>query len=82
MHEWEELDNVKFGDLVERFPDAVILKPAATHVMAKGDKPIVIAEDDDTCEFCHPLEAAAHSDVQLMYDLRGSSFRGFEFDVC
>lgn len=59
MREWPELDGLCFGDLPERFPDAVaigvrdvdgnvMLKPPAHRVIQPGDRIIVIAEDDDT----------------------------------
>lgn len=66
METWPELDGVKFGELVERFPDAtpiglmrehrVLLNPSVEEVLLSGDELIVIAEDDDTYK---PEEPAA-----------------------
>jgi len=59
MEEWPELVGVEFGELMERFPDAipigvhkssgvVTLRPSWSYVISPGDKIIVIAEDNDT----------------------------------
>mmetsp|Transcript_47982 Transcript_47982/g.138923 ORF Transcript_47982/g.138923 Transcript_47982/m.138923 type:complete len:946 (-) Transcript_47982:108-2945(-) len=59
MWEWPELQGMAWLDLIGRFPDAIpigirsphgsiTLNPQPDTVVGKGDKIIVIAEDDDT----------------------------------
>eukprot|EP00931_Biecheleriopsis_adriatica_P114953 TRINITY_DN90819_c0_g1_i1.p1 TRINITY_DN90819_c0_g1~~TRINITY_DN90819_c0_g1_i1.p1 ORF type:complete len:868 (+),score=127.80 TRINITY_DN90819_c0_g1_i1:59-2662(+) len=61
MSEWPELEGLDFGDLAEKFPEAIpigvktaegrlILRPPVGYPIAKGDQIIVIAEDNDTYE--------------------------------
>eukprot|EP00930_Biecheleria_cincta_P001560 TRINITY_DN102696_c0_g1_i1.p1 TRINITY_DN102696_c0_g1~~TRINITY_DN102696_c0_g1_i1.p1 ORF type:complete len:931 (-),score=142.35 TRINITY_DN102696_c0_g1_i1:187-2604(-) len=59
MNEWPELEGVEFGELAERFPDAVpigiksesgklMLHPPINYELKEGDQVVVIAEDNDT----------------------------------
>nr|CCA17920.1 ion channel putative [Albugo laibachii Nc14] len=63
---WPECVGVRFGDLVERFPDAiplgiknaqgqVFLHPGFDVIVQELDQIIVLAEDDDTYQACDPL---------------------------
>jgi len=69
MWEWPELIGISFTELIERFPDAVpigicnaagniTLNPPPETIVIRGDKIVVIAEDDDT----YRPEAPAHID--------------------
>lgn len=59
MREWPELVGLRFGDLMDRFPDAIpiglgfangstLLKPPNDRRVKAGESIIVLAEDDDT----------------------------------
>eukprot|EP00929_Paragymnodinium_shiwhaense_P005127 TRINITY_DN10667_c0_g1_i1.p1 TRINITY_DN10667_c0_g1~~TRINITY_DN10667_c0_g1_i1.p1 ORF type:complete len:947 (-),score=153.23 TRINITY_DN10667_c0_g1_i1:70-2910(-) len=65
MAEWPELVGLQFGELIERFPDAipigllsvdgvVTLRPDYNQRIAEGDQLLVIAEDNDTYEPVEP----------------------------
>ncbi|KAF4138283.1 Castor and Pollux of voltage-gated ion channel [Phytophthora infestans] len=64
--EWPECVGVPFGDLTERFPNAipvgikrkngeVFICPNADMTLERGDQILVLAEDDDTYKACPPV---------------------------
>ncbi|GLE03032.1 hypothetical protein PINS_up011911 [Pythium insidiosum] len=67
--EWPECVGVKFGELTERFPNAiplgikrkagdVLIAPDFDLVVGDGDQIMVLAEDDDTYKACAPAQIA------------------------
>ncbi|KAL4160520.1 hypothetical protein PRNP1_001088 [Phytophthora ramorum] len=65
FREWPECVGVAFGNLAERFPNAiplgikrkngeVFICPSADMPLEKGDQILVLAEDDDTYKACPP----------------------------
>ncbi|TMW63514.1 hypothetical protein Poli38472_002455 [Pythium oligandrum] len=68
--EWPECVGVKFGELAERFPDAVplgikrasgevLIAPDVDVSVQQGDTIMVLAEDDDTYKACPPVHIDA-----------------------
>lgn len=68
--EWPEVKGVRFGDLSERFPNAIPLGvktakgelyicPDFEMVINAGDQILVLAEDDDTYKACPPEQIDA-----------------------
>lgn len=70
--EWPECTGVRFGELAERFPNAiplgikrksgeVLIAPDFNMALQAGDQIMVLAEDDDTYKACPPAEVVAGS---------------------
>jgi ion channel POLLUX/CASTOR len=68
--EWPECVGVRFGELSERFPDAiplgikrrngeVLIAPEIDVMLQRGDQIMVLAEDDDTYKACPPVDIDA-----------------------
>eukprot|EP00929_Paragymnodinium_shiwhaense_P005129 TRINITY_DN10667_c0_g2_i1.p1 TRINITY_DN10667_c0_g2~~TRINITY_DN10667_c0_g2_i1.p1 ORF type:complete len:835 (-),score=170.48 TRINITY_DN10667_c0_g2_i1:120-2624(-) len=95
MAEWPQLEGKTFGELLDRFPEAIpigirtsdgviTLSPPKDQALAAGDKVIVLAEDNDTYEPVEPVQVDTGSPPKAVQENKEKEyilFCGWRRDV-